>query len=821
MQYVYKFYNNKDECLYVGKTNCLAARFSQHKRDKLWFNEVDYIMYARCPKEFMIDIYEIYYINTLSPKYNRKDINIKHIDFCYDKLKFKKYDKFKKENLMDIKHCFVDKVIYGENNVTKDVHFLQISNKVEVKSTTNHHILLADCSGSMRSYIQDLKENIKKVADTLLSVPNSYLSVITYSGHGESKRILSAIKCDNVTYKMNNVYNMIDEDIFVQGITVMSEPLEKSIDICKNLVDVCQKNHIVLFTDGCLVPMRWSVSTESNKCFEVAKICKKQGIFLDAVGFGQYYDRKFLNQLVNIAGNGYVNHIDYINDYYNMIIKSIENINNSNMSKVEILTDGLCINLKNGIVSNELTIYGNNILIAIINDTKTLLNGENVDYLKLSDIPIKEISQILTDYKYCLAKYHLENEDIDNYEYIVKDIGDISLYEKTQNCCSFTEKGKALNVINELIKSKQFRFANGFKDFKQSNDVEPMCFLEIIEEIVKDNDSQLYWDTETPYHRITQKQNSNEDNIRFTRISEGLIPVNNISISNEKLNISVNVPLEGIVSDSISGAKLKANIFRQYNLINGGNINIPYINAKLSDRVLKDLEPLNILSINNKYSIPNVVNIYKIDLSGIKTANKRILKSISQENIKNYLLKINELYCEQYAVNKRIKELLGDSKKIDISNLSPEEIELHKLLRVDENGIYMPKSISKDDTTPFDVYPAVYMTWEVKTSETKLKKFYIEKYSGVSDINNLIKTQTDIRIGKRNLEFLVNSVRIAAALMNKTPFFFDSEIEKEKTVTDNILNINTIVDGLINERKKIMDDNILVQQKWLQMIKCN
>lgn len=36
MQYIYKFYNRENECLYVGKTIHLKPRFNQHKKDKEW-----------------------------------------------------------------------------------------------------------------------------------------------------------------------------------------------------------------------------------------------------------------------------------------------------------------------------------------------------------------------------------------------------------------------------------------------------------------------------------------------------------------------------------------------------------------------------------------------------------------------------------------------------------------------------------------------------------------------------------------------------------------------------------------------------------------
>jgi excinuclease UvrABC nuclease subunit len=92
-QYIYRFYNENNQCLYVGKTIHLKPRFLQHKQ-KEWWDQVYRIEYAELPKgrEFMVDLYEVYYINSSKPKYNAKDINVKYMVWSYPLLEFKNYD---------------------------------------------------------------------------------------------------------------------------------------------------------------------------------------------------------------------------------------------------------------------------------------------------------------------------------------------------------------------------------------------------------------------------------------------------------------------------------------------------------------------------------------------------------------------------------------------------------------------------------------------------------------------------------------------------------------------------------------------------------
>jgi hypothetical protein len=85
---------------------------------------------------------------------------------------------------------------------TAEVNFLQITPEVITKEYVNHHILLADVSGSMSGNIRVMKERLQITLNALLKIPNSYVSVITYSGHNQSKAILSTVKCDEMSYKM-------------------------------------------------------------------------------------------------------------------------------------------------------------------------------------------------------------------------------------------------------------------------------------------------------------------------------------------------------------------------------------------------------------------------------------------------------------------------------------------------------------------------------------------------------------------------------------------------------------------------------------------
>ena len=75
-------------------------------------------------------------------------------------------------------------------------------------------------------------------------------------------------------------------------------------------------------------------------------------------------------------------------------------------------------------------------------------------------------------------------------------------------------------------------------------------------------------------------------------------------------------------------------------------------------------------------------------------------------------------------------------------------------------------------------------------------------YTICSNHLNLIKKEIKER------EFKVNCVRIASAMMNKSPFIWDVELEKDKKTTDKILNRN-----MVKEKRIIGLGIIVILQK--------
>jgi predicted GIY-YIG superfamily endonuclease len=73
-QTLYRFFNAKNELLYVGITNNPFNRFSGHSKDKEWFKEITYSTFEHYPNRLSVDRAETKAIQTENPKYNKAKV---------------------------------------------------------------------------------------------------------------------------------------------------------------------------------------------------------------------------------------------------------------------------------------------------------------------------------------------------------------------------------------------------------------------------------------------------------------------------------------------------------------------------------------------------------------------------------------------------------------------------------------------------------------------------------------------------------------------------------------------------------------------------
>lgn len=117
--YIYKFLNDDQEVLYVGKTTNLKDRMFKHFHSghlsPECYSEVSSIRYIECKTDLEMTIKEIYFIDKYKPKYNSVFVNDESMDPIkeFDDIKWDKEYKRKKQTNI------INKDLINTNDINK------------------------------------------------------------------------------------------------------------------------------------------------------------------------------------------------------------------------------------------------------------------------------------------------------------------------------------------------------------------------------------------------------------------------------------------------------------------------------------------------------------------------------------------------------------------------------------------------------------------------------------------------------------------------------------------------------------------------------
>ena len=156
MNYVYKLLDKKGNVLYVGKTNDLKRRLTEHISNQEWRNEIDSLYYAVCRDDFEQRTYENYYIIKSNPKYNKQDKSFStHI--ILPELKWKKF-----ENIEDFDRDEIakKKLFFLLENWTLVNDILDLTSKIFKDVQDPREIDICDMY-AIETYIDELEKRRK------------------------------------------------------------------------------------------------------------------------------------------------------------------------------------------------------------------------------------------------------------------------------------------------------------------------------------------------------------------------------------------------------------------------------------------------------------------------------------------------------------------------------------------------------------------------------------------------------------------------------------------------------------------------------------
>ncbi len=716
----------------------------------------------------------------------------------------------------------------------------------QVKQMIHHQVLLVDLSYSMSWALGRSKTLANHVKSWLHSLDqNTYASVIVYSGHGDSKEILSGIKCDEISLAMAKADETIDKSFHPIGVTVMSEPLEKSLEIVKSVASICDTHSVVLFTDGCLVPSAWSTQVERQKCFDIAIACRNTGVHLNAIGFGHYYDRDFLKELVDIAQNGTVVHAEDMVDFEQQVREisyasgktaPVDLVIRTNIADTDKVINALTATFISGDVTNTSGLVlktlpkGNKLYFGVIHDADVVPSViAHSDVVEITNADVRQAGNIegLDDTVLALAANYARQQAVDEAEFVLRQLGDTALADKLSNAYSFKESGEALKEIFIAMSDPSVRFQGG-RNPAEPPKPERLSVMEVLQQLTTTEGAELLWAVNTPYKSIGKRVKEVEDNISFIRDEDAIVKVSEVVMASDKLNLGIKVTIPGKAVDSVSGLSRDCIVFRDRNIVHGGNLNVPFLSAKLTKELFDSYKAEGILN-HDTYEEGRV---YKIDLTSLKMITKRFAKSLTPQEIANNLYEVCVMKTRQWAYGQVLKTVTKEDVSYQPTNLSFEEQEVRNALRINFKGIYEP--LKTEDVVPetVEVYPATFVDWGIaKFPETAKKKAALSEIeneiSGLKlkigrddeEIFNYITEQlTKLRKQIRRKEMQISFVRIASTVSRRSPFKWEAQEIKDKKATSKITGQNLVVGGTVTKSTLVIDDKTVEESRWMQLI---
>lgn len=210
MYTVYKHLDEDENILYIGKSKSLLYRQRQHKKNAEWFEEVDSIEYCTFSSKSEMDLVEVYLINTLNPKYNKKDkrddiftslkldeLNWLQFDMCEIEIrdsnkpiKEDTYEDFVLENIKSATHIS----LITENSRLEAIKSINYENKLVMTKNEN---------------IYNFKDLVLySVSDLICQggcIDNAYV-IASMLLNTENKNIVSHSKATNKGYQIGTTF---------------------------------------------------------------------------------------------------------------------------------------------------------------------------------------------------------------------------------------------------------------------------------------------------------------------------------------------------------------------------------------------------------------------------------------------------------------------------------------------------------------------------------------------------------------------------------------------------------------------------------------
>lgn len=635
--------------------------------------------------------------------------------------------------------------------LTRTCYFYKIGND-QTRNNLLHTVLLIDGSASMLPYLEDLKQIVHETIHQL-NVSHK-LSILLFGNEFEDDWLVNQEFIIDKELLTEALHKRLEERCGDEW-TVLSSALETTFAMLTKQKEK-EEIQLIVVTDGHLYPSSHSIVVEQSRCYGWMLDLAKQHVMTHIVGIGTY-NLNFLTRLATTSRTG---------DFYPY--QNLKTYRTHFKQWKSSLKKGahqeICLfNKDYFLMAQTLHLHQPKQLLALPQLVVTFdetLKLEQQEVPASADEVSKEIEQ---HFKLAYGYYLIKQRQIDDASFLLQET---DLFPIIHQGYSINEISRSLASINQARYTPQALRVQSFI---------PLSVFELIQMILDDSFSQLYYKNEA---RFPIKQD--DGRVTFTAHDKLYFPIIQVRASTTKQNVTFTVKVEGVAKQNQTDLKLDCYIFREYFLIEGGNLKLQTLACRLSPTLRKRFVALKLISgqLNHESEID------LIDLSRLKLTHFQCFSSDISQMMAQQLYELEQLTLRQQV----LKTLISTNQstfRLDKHQIDESINRIRSQYHVSPSGLFIPR-VKSNALAKRDAYDESFTKWSIENfpKQSEWQRLYenIQQQVLMSQENPLQLLYTRLNETKKQRLILQNKIyllRIQSQLCGQPIFYWDEVYERE------------------------------------------
>ena len=635
--------------------------------------------------------------------------------------------------------------------LTRTCYFYKIGND-QTRNNLLHTVLLIDGSASMLPYLEDLKQIVHETIHQL-NVSHK-LSILLFGNEFEDDWLVNQEFIIDKDLLTEELHKRLEERCGDEW-TVLSSALETTFGMLTKQKEK-EEIQLIVVTDGHLYPSSHSIIVEQSRCYGWMLDLAKQHVMTHIVGIGTY-NLNFLTRLATTSRTG---------DFYPY--QNLKTYRTHFKQWKSSLKKGahqeICLfNKDYFLMAQTLHLHQPKQLLALPQLVVTFdetLKLEQQEVPASADEVSKEIEQ---HFKLAYGYYLIKQRQSDDASFLLQET---ELFPIIHQGYSINEISRSLASINQARYTPQALRVQSFI---------PLSVFELIQMILDDSFSQLYYKNEA---RFPIKQD--DGRVTFTAHDKLYFPIIQVRASTTKQNVTFTVKVEGVAKQNQTDLKLDCYIFREYFLIEGGNLKLQTLACRLSPTLRKRFVALKLISgqLNHESEID------LIDLSRLKLTHFQCFSSDISQMMAQQLYELEQLTLRQQV----LKTLISTNQstfRLDKHQIDESINRIRSQYHVSPSGLFIPR-VKSNALAKRDAYDESFTKWSIENfpKQSEWQRLYenIQQQVLMSQENPLQLLYTRLNETKKQRLILQNKIyllRIQSQLCGQPIFYWDEVYERE------------------------------------------